>query len=58
MPAPTPSLTPKMNHVHYVAPPAGIMVSTGPLKCLDTQSSFDHFLGLHPTMIRIIQRNK
>ena len=56
--APTSSLTPKLDRVRVVAPFAGVMTFTGPLKFLDTQSSFDHIFGLSPIMLQIIPRSK
>ena len=47
-----------MDRVLSVTPSAGVMTFTGPLNCLETQSSFDHILGLNSIMIRSILHNK
>ena len=52
--APISSLNPKINRVCSVTSSIRVMTFTEPLIVLDTQSSFDHIFGLHPTMIRII----
>ena len=56
--APTLSLTPKIDRVRVVAPPAGVMTFAGPLNVLYIQSSVDHISGLNPIMLQIIPRSE
>jgi len=58
LPVPTSSLTSKMDRVRSVIPSAMVMTFSGPLIVLDTQSNFDHIVGLNQIMIQIIQRGK
>ena len=47
-----------MDHVRSIIPSASVMTFSGPLIFLDTQSNFDHIVGLNQIMIQIILRGK
>ena len=47
-----------MNRVHSINPSTRVMMFIGRLNFIDTQSSFDYILELHPSIIHIIPRNQ
>ena len=57
-PAPTSSLLPNIDRVRFVTPSVEVVTFTASLNILDTQSNFDHILGLNSIIIHIVLRNQ